>query len=557
MKIWENRISDTLLKTWEKWVVFDTYFGIRQATLSNVEVEGHITIKKNEDPLLHLVLSNCRLPNLELENAKLRSLIIENNSATGEFSIYNSSIGDISIRSNSKTKIFRIFTNSKVGHFEISDHSKSDDIIILESCTIKSFYIYNNSISKNIRISGNSSMGNIRIENNSTILDFWITDYSSIGDLTISSNSTIWDLYIYNSKGTILDIRDKCKVAKIIIQHSDLHRIWVLSDSFVGYLKCQFTLLNPVHLILGGSVFGYIDFDNSVFPEFTTMSIKSCTLNYLSLNNFCNYGTVFFSGLLPLEKWEDFARNENGPIFLRGLPRFETFTRPTCIRFTDSDLGKMQFINCDLRQFDRFEFSNTKMLDVFAAGSQMPGENAFCLPDDEKNSLNIAEQKRLAYGQFKKIYEARGDVAGSLPYLAYEMEAYRQQLKMEGSWKNKGELALLWMNKISTNYGNSWGQGLKMILISIVFCYSIFLGSIGHPIGNPFSWEDWKEAFRLYSYAPHFINPLRDADSIILVENEKELSSFARFWDFFSRIIVAYFAYQTIQAFRKLGKSSG
>ncbi|MBK6993841.1 MAG: hypothetical protein IPH31_02535 [Lewinellaceae bacterium] len=54
------------------------------------------------------------------------------------------------------------------------------------------------------------------------------------------------------------------------------------------------------------------------------------------------------------------------------------------------------------------------------------------------------------------------------------------------------------MNKISTNYGNR-RTGLKMILISILlFNFSWLYWSSN---GNPFSWEDWKEAFRLYSYA--------------------------------------------------------
>jgi hypothetical protein len=35
------------------------------------------------------------------------------------------------------------------------------------------------------------------------------------------------------------------------------------------------------------------------------------------------------------------------------------------------------------------------------------------------------------------------------------------------------------------------------------------------------------------------------------------MNFWARLWDYISRVIVAYFVYQTIQAFRKLGKSGG
>ncbi|MBK7936233.1 MAG: hypothetical protein IPJ82_03770 [Lewinellaceae bacterium] len=67
------------------------------------------------------------------------------------------------------------------------------------------------------------------------------------------------------------------------------------------------------------------------------------------------------------------------------------------------------------------------------AGSRMPADKTFCLPEDEENPSKMAEQKRLAYGQFKKIYEARGDTTGSLRYLANEMRARTARLESKAS----------------------------------------------------------------------------------------------------------------------------
>ena len=114
---------------------------------------------------------------------------------------------------------------------------------------------------------------------------------------------------------------------------------------------------------------------------------------------------------------------------------------------------------------------------------------------------------------------------------------------------------MLWMNKLSTYYGISWQRGLAAITIAMIFFYSIFCYLIGYRFEND-SPDDVGRFWRLVSYAPYYLNPLRDLDSVSLVK-EEEFTPIARIWDFISRIFVAYFVYQTIQAFRKLGKSSG
>lgn len=317
-------------------------------------------------------------------------------------------------------------------------------------------------------------------------------------------------------------------------------------------------------MIFEHSTLGFLDFENIVIPEFTTFNITDSATNYLYVNNFCNYGTVFYSNLSPLKTWIDFVKNEDGvPILSEKKHQFESLVKKSTLRFQDSDLGKFQFINTDLRQFDHFEFSNTKMLDAFVAGSQMPNDKNFRLPNDDKDPLKIAEQKRLAYGQFKKIYETRGDLAGSLRYLSYEMRAYRELIRhrikkhrvFSKQWFDYfGELSILWFNQVSTNYGNNWLRGLGVTLLVMSICFTIFCLMLGYRPGN-----DWEKFGELVSYAPYYLNPLRDLDSVSMINENKEvpIEWYARLWDFISRIIVAYFAYQTIQAFRKLGKSSG
>jgi len=497
VKIWENRMNNVTGAEWREWVAYDTFQGARRAKLSNVEVEGKIRVEGvSGSGSIHLLLSNCYLPDCEIiNNAKIRSVTIQENSTTRDFRIENSTTEDFKI------------VDSTTGKF------------IVKSSTTKQFEIIN------------STTRGFSIKKSKT-------DYFAIDDTTNG------EFLLQDSDATVLQISGNSTLSEVFVHHSSLMGIEINSGSFVNHLQCRFNLKEPVRLLLDRSIFGHIDFNKSVFAEFTTLNLSECRVNRLTLSNHCNYGTAFFSGLKPFEEWEDFKKDENNRlVFEDGEFQFETITHLSTLRLTDSDLGKMQFINCDLRQFQRFEFSNTKMLDVFVAGSQMPSDKDFYLPNNEKNPLKMAEQKRLAYGQFKKIYEARGDVAGALPYLAYELEAYRQQLQMEGWWKHRGELFMLWMNKLSTNYGVSWQRGLIVTVVVMIFFYSIFCYLIGYRFENN-SPDDVQRFWKLVSYAPYYLNPLRDLDSISLVK-EEEFTPIARIWDFVSRIFVAYFVYQT------------
>jgi hypothetical protein len=435
-----------------------------------------------------------------------------------------------------------------VGEVQISNYSTLLPCLILTNSVIKNIYIENTQI-HSIYICENTCVEEIKIIENSKI------GYSLV------SNSNIGTLKLKNSRITILRIEKKSKVGKLQLWHSLTQRIRITEGSFIEHIFCQFSHKEPTQLLLDNSNIGYLDFDDSVYPGFTTFNLSNCKVHTLVFSNFCNYGNVFFSDLKPLFEWGGTA------VFRRGQKTILN-TEPT-LHLTDSDLGKMQFINCDLRQFKKFEFYNTKLLNVFVAASHMPDDKTFCLPNGEKNPAKIAQQKRLAYGQFKKIYEAQGDIAGSLQYLAYEMDAYREQLNLEKTqprlsntwwrkkqaWDNRAERVTLWLNKYSTGYGNNWLRGLCMTVLSMAICFTVFCWMLGFSIGN-----DWELFGKLISYAPQYLNLFRDLDSVAWIKEIKPQASivwYARLWDFISRIIVAYFAYQTIQAFRKLGKSSG
>ena len=222
------------------------------------------------------------------------------------------------------------------------------------------------------------------------------------------------------------------------------------------------------------------------------------------------------------------------------------------LRIEDSDLGKMTIINSDLTKFG-LHFDSSKITDVFVTGTKMP--NQITTPDPK--------QKQLGYSQIKKIYEARGDRVEANRYYAREMEAYQTTLAWR-NWDDFWEKLNLRLNKYSTNYGQSWQKGLGTTLLVSGAFYIIYCWCLGYLPALPTA-KSLNLLGHVASYFLEFLNPIHKADYVAqeLLKNKGQTSDsviipdLARGVEGFSRIFIAYFVYQLIQAFRKHGKASG
>lgn len=214
-----------------------------------------------------------------------------------------------------------------------------------------------------------------------------------------------------------------------------------------------------------------------------------------------------------------------------------------------SDLGKINFIDSDLSDF-RLLFYSTKISEIFLAGSKMPREVlAF---DIGRQNADLKHQRRIANSQLKKLHEQQGDMVAANEYFANEMNAYYESL----CWRrNFWEKSPLFLNKYSSNHGQSWSIGLLTTIAISTFFYVAFVVSIGYQTADPREPEAMKSFFKLASYFPDFINPLHKLDTFDELQTKPTFSPATRFIDAIGRIVMAYFVYQLIQAFRKHGRS--
>lgn len=171
------------------------------------------------------------------------------------------------------------------------------------------------------------------------------------------------------------------------------------------------------------------------------------------------------------------------------------------------------------------------------------------------------DHKKLIFSQYKKMYESRGDTVKAIEYQGKELDVHRTILCKEGGqYLERFQLSL---NKYSNNFGRSWHWAVGWILVIGFMFYTFYCCSLGFTVGSG-SPNDIETFKTLFSYFFEFINPIRKGEFIQItmfidgkIKSEfVTITGWARFIDFFWRIVITYLGYQLIQAFRKYSKKT-
>ena len=528
--------------------------GSAAVTFSNIEVIEHLRIE-NSKGLSSISINHSSIRYFSIIKSDIIFIKIET-STIDNFWVGNSSINSIEV-SNSKSRgctledsKFNIFqaTTLEIDYFDINN-STLNSLIIAHSTTNQ--LRLNDSKITGIGISLKSKTEDIFLRK-TEITNFNIGE-STTGKIRVSDNSIVGNFHFNPSsiiKG-VLSIEDS-KLNKIKIEAKELRKIEIQVSFIQNFIWEQdsFCLLN-----LDTCTIVVLEFRQAIIPKDSVFQISNSSINSVDFSQFVNTGWLNISSLKPLNSYDRFLEEAtiNRRVFLTFQShRFEPVAnKKSRLILINSDLGRTSFVNCDLTAFDEFVFFNTKMLEVFVAGTKLPTK--VTLPHEPE--IEQPAQERLAFSQFKKIADNRGDNVQATEFLALEMDAYAKQITDE---KGKcGEKINLWLNKFSSNWGNDWVRAVLVTFAVNSYLFMFYCLSLGYTLG-----KDWGLFWNLFSYSFEFLNPLRKADflksdinSLINPsKNPLEITSCARIIDYLSRIIVAYFTYQTIQAFRRFGK---
>lgn len=475
----------------------------------------------------------------------------------GMLNVYNkSTLGNLYFDNNSTVNTITII-DSILDNFRF-DLSKCDKLYLNECLITQNFVISQNSQLENIVFKKCNVFEILDILN--AAIELLDLTHCQFGEIKINKSSII-----------NLQIKE-CVLGWVVLKESIISSAKILYSSILGidilYLKhdskrlviqnCLIdvfivTLDKPLEITVNDSTIWTLNLAKKILIKDTIFRLSDCQFNQIIFDSFTNQGTISFSNIKVFNEGKNYKSTDN---IVKKDPNsnymFESYCRNSEIKILNSDMGKTNFIGCNLNQFHQFIFLNSKLLEIFIADTSLPKKEKIRTTETKVSRYEKLEQTRLALSQFKKIYENRGDVVMAIEYHAQEMEVYRQCLKYAESslwtdrWNIRGERANLWLNKISSYYGNNWLRAVLVTIIVNTFFFIIYCWSLGYCLGT-----DYKKFAELFSYSFEFLNPVRKSN--LLSDN---LSPLSRTIDYLSRIIIAYCVYQTIQAFRKFGKKS-
>lgn len=224
-----------------------------------------------------------------------------------------------------------------------------------------------------------------------------------------------------------------------------------------------------------------------------------------------------------------------------------------------SNLGKSQFFNTFFNTFESINIYNSVLIDIVVA-------NVKWFNDKNLNSKTVETspdyaQKKEIYRQIKFALERQGDRISSLKFKALEMNAYKKELfaTVENRYRRifNGNRFILWIGQ-TNDFGQNW---IKPILFAIGFGILFhFLIVIGLSDKLSYLPNLNIESFLLtcneywdnFNALPQLMNPIHILKRIF--PNAKDISFTVYLLDYSLKIILAFFIYQVISAFRKYMK---
>jgi len=525
------------------------------------------TVQVNEDIIIPKSFSATQFPIIITGKSYFKKVIIYGGTFKRGFSILDGNFDDsfeivdanfpgyFQIMGGNFIKNFSIFNGKFSGGFSIAAESQFNNFSILGATVENFFSIFGGTFHDNFHIAGGIfsakiSVGGIfekftisggnfsnefRLVGRNEIKIFEIINGKFTGDILIESGKIFNHFSIKGGQFKNLIINSKSPLLYINIFEVNARPG---SISFLHITSKNFTSKN--------SVINTLRLQNIVLQETEVIQVNDFKFNQFEFINVLNYGNITLTDVNTAPAYQ---LNGDGKLE-------EKLDSPTPkLTIQNSDLGKTTLIGCDFSEAE-FCLESSKITEMFVTGTKFP----------EKLSNTDSEQRRVGYGQLKKVYENRGDGVEANRYLAREMWSYLIMLISDSNslpkvrfrrLQNLPEAFNLLLNFLSNRFGHSWFQAFFTTLA----VSGLFYWGYCHALGYRYDPKGYPEFRHLMSYFLEFINPLHDADYIAKELTEPKIHpglkpalGRARIVEGLSRIFIAYFIYQLIQAFRKHGK---
>lgn len=257
-----------------------------------------------------------------------------------------------------------------------------------------------------------------------------------------------------------------------------------------------------------------------------------CKLKNLKIDNFNNYSNL---SLLSVKAYD------NDSLF----------------SICNTNLGKTQLFNTSLDNFKQIIISNSILLDLLTANViWFADEQLFTGNNNEREYVQIRE----VYRQLKYSSEKEGNIISSLRFKALELQAYRKELYSKYSFFSRlfrNDTYLMWAGMTNNNW-QCWFKPVILAIFSGAFLHFLMIVGISEELEYSFNMSSYSwsvtcsEYYKYFNTLPQVMNPTHILSRVFGVG--KVLSTPVYLFDYFLRIVITFFIFQVVTAFRRYMK---
>ncbi|RQO77800.1 hypothetical protein DBR40_07440 [Pedobacter sp. KBW01] len=466
-------------------------------------------------------------------------------------------------------------------HLRISECQSQGDIHLISS-NLQRAVVIEYCSAENLMFSGSNifAMG-LELDYNVARMNIIFLDGLIRGEVHFTAvETTKGGLRLFGSqfeKGFFIDYSTRgAAFQKGICQYS-IDSCKFFSGLFIKGTQSDKRRISPVRMIiieLTPNLSGNINFSDldvgKVFMQgynnSANISFTNVAVNELTICETTNQGGIIFSGLRASRlQWQD----DQEPIL----------TRSSAIVMSNTNLGKALFFQCNFSSFDLIDLHNVILTDISSSNvtwfSPLQLENRRIITNRlelkkakkqrkhyeieyaRNNLYRALSSVREVYRQLKFASQKQGDVPLSLEFQRHEMHYYKQAVAVlrPRQWS---EYLILWSSG-SNNYGQSWLRALTGLLFFSALSYipvGFYASSKLDYHHFATSWNDLPVNLKvLWDNIVMWVVLLNPTHRIKdLSDNIDDFPSVVYVFDLLSRIVVSYFIFQMVSAFRKFSK---
>lgn len=514
---------------------------------------------------VYLTFTNCTFPRLSFKNVYVDKGNTELTYGANVISINRCVVSEFLLIRNCLVNGNVGIYNSELNEFGVAHLSAAE--LSLQAVMIKSFIeLLGNKLKNSITFLGCTVEDTLLCQRNNTGIHFHGSVFKET--CTVEENDNIGALHIINcefeSQFIIERSRfiDELRISKshfkkfceifFVEQAEGVGDISILSSSFDEGIKINGRdnhekieyAIKRLKIRFSNQLSGVVEICNCSVLNFhitgtnsnASLIVKNVSMANLCLVDFSNQSNVQFMHCQSIGNASD-----------------------SRVSILNSYLGKAQFFNFDFDTFLSVNINNSFLSEIITSNVDWFDFRKLNKEGNFKRNFGfrkgtIGEKAALfyQYGVGKEVYrqlkvatEKHGNRTDALIFQQLEMKYYEGQLKYSKK-KLTLDRIILWTNN-SNSHGQNWLKPIGLAVITTAVFYFLIVSSAlpdGANLGCTLRSEG-----RLFF---QMFNPVRSLDKTISTENVTPLTEFL---DLIHRILISYFIFQTVSAFRKYTKS--